>query len=128
MSATNHANKCKKVYEVEQELRDDGWFVFRRTSPHGLFHIIGFKAGKTILVQVARLHSWSDKSFNQEMCKVQEFAQDEIVRPDTIIHLYFWVNNRGWKKFYVDSEGNYIQFEDYGAFHYRMKKNTTEKV
>lgn len=128
MSSTNHASKTKKVYEVEQELRDDGWFVFRRTAPHGLFHVIGYKNGKNILVQVARLHSWTDKAFNQEMCKVQEFAQGNIAKDDVIVHLYFWVNNRGWKKFYVDSNGEYIQFEDYGAFHYRMKNNTDNKV
>lgn len=123
MTRTSHANKCAKVYEVENELRGEGFFAFRRTSPHGLFHIVAMKKGKMSMYQVARLHKFTEGSFNKEMSKVIEFVQSDVAPRDTKFFVFFWVNHRGWMKYEVHRDGHYDLIEDFGYNHFRRKNN-----
>jgi len=120
---TNHASKCKKVYEAEATLKDRGYFVFRRTSPHGLFHIIGFHQKETIMVQVLRLHSFNFADINNEMVKIQDHLFSGNFPEDAEMELWVWVNNKGWIKYHIGHEtGKFYKFEDYGTNDFRKKK------
>lgn len=123
MSSTNHANRCKKVYEAEKILQDEGGFVFRRTSPHGLFHVISMKDGVTTFVHVVRLHRFTEHNFNNEMIKVMDFAQSTVSPNNSIMELWIWINHRGWMKYKVSRQGTYELYEDFGYHHYRMTKH-----
>ena len=119
---TNHASKCKKVYEVEAQLKGEGYFVFRRTSPHGLFHIVAFKQGVTKLVQVLRLHSFNFADINNELVKIQDILETDHFNEQTDWELYVWVNNKGWIKYFFDKDGRFYKFEDYGTNDFRKAK------
>lgn len=122
MKKTNHASKCQKVYGVEQELKSQGHWVFRRTSPHGLFHVIGFKQGKTTMVQVLRLHSFNFKDINNELVKIQEFIELEQHPEKTDLELWVWVNNKGWIKYFFTPDGRFHKYQDYGTNDFRKPK------
>jgi hypothetical protein len=120
---TNHASKCKKVYETEAFLKDKGYFVFRRTSPHGLFHVIGFKGKETLMVQVLRLHSFNFADINNEMVKIQDHLDSDNFPDNSELELWVWVNNKGWIKYYIGQEtGKFHKYEDYGTNDFRKKK------
>lgn len=118
-----HPSKCKKVYEAEAILKDDGYFVFRRTSPHGLFHIVAFSPSHIKMVQVLRLFKFNFNDINNELVKMQDFvfsgrAPQEVMEQE----LWVWVNDKGWVKYKMDNEGNFEKFEDYGTNDFRKKK------
>lgn len=119
---TNHASKCKKVYECEAILKSEGGFVFRRTSPHGLFHVISFKAGVTKFVQVLRLHSFNFADINNELVKIQDVVEKDHFNEQTDWELWVWVNNKGWIKYFFDNKGRFYKFEDYGTNDFRKAK------
>ena len=125
--ATKHPSKVKKVYEVEQELRSEGYFVFRKTQPHGLFHVLGFERGHVLAVQVLRLFQFNFNDVNKELCKIQEFMMAERAPYEVMrVQLWVWVNNKGWVKYSMDSEGKFEKFEDYGTNDFRKKKTKEE--
>lgn len=122
--ATGHPSKVKKVYEVEQELKDDGYFVFRKTQPHGLFHVLGFSPNKIKMVQVLRLYKFNFNDINKELVKVQDFAfSGRAPRQFIETELWVWVNNKGWIKYAMDENGDFEKFEDYGTNDFRKKGN-----
>lgn len=122
MTKAKHPSKTKKVYEVEKEFRDNDWFVFRRTSPHGLFHIIAMKDGEMKMIQVERWNKFKEKHFNNAMIKIMDFAEKSTAPTHTSYEMWVWLNNRGWMKYTIDEFGNYQLFETYGFQHFRMKK------
>jgi hypothetical protein len=113
------ANRKKKLFEVEQELRSEGWFTFHRGNLHGLFHILAFNAQKLLLVQVLRVHKFNFIDVNKELSKVQEFVLDENYPRDAVIELWVWVNHKGWVKYRFDSEGNFRKFDDFANNHFK---------
>lgn len=125
---TNHASKCKKVYEAEALLKDQGHFVFRRTSPHGLFHVIAFKGDVTKFVQVLRVRKFNFPDVNNELVKIQQFiSEGNYPKDNTDWELHVWVNNKGWIKYFFTPDGQFFKFEDYGTNDFRKKKNVVEK-
>ena len=116
---SNHANRKKKVYEVEQELRDLGYFTFHRGNAHGLFHVVAFHPTHCLFIQVGRLQKFNYKDINEELSKAQEFILQGLA-PYAQVEVWIWVNNRGWLKFSFDKEGNFNKFDDYGTHHFRM--------
>lgn len=127
--ATKHPSKCKKVYEAEDVLKSEGYFVFRRTSPHGLFHIIAFSPNKIKLVQVIRLFKFNFDDVNNELVKMQDFVFSGRAPQDVLEReLWVWINNRGWIKYSMDEQGDFEKFEDFGTNDFRKKKQTGEKV
>jgi hypothetical protein len=124
---TNHGSKCKKVYEAEAILKDKGLFVFRRTSPHGLFHIVALQPSGVSLYQVIRLHSFNFSDINDELVKVQDFVMSENYPENSEMELWVWVNNKGWIKYFFTSNGQFHKYEDYGTNDFRKKKKLVEK-
>jgi hypothetical protein len=123
---TNHSSKCKKVYECEQAFKDEGCFVFRRTSPHGLFHVIAIDKWEVKLVQVLRVKKFNFSDVNNELVKIQDFvlAGNYPVKADVVeCELWVWVNNKGWVKYFFDKLGRFHKFEDYGTNDFRKKKD-----
>jgi hypothetical protein len=120
---TNHASKCKKVYEAEAVLKDKGHFVFRRTSPHGLFHVVAFKDGVTTMVQVLRVKKFNFTDVNNELVKIQDFIESGHSPEQTDWELWVWVNHRGWVKYFFSPDGEFHKYEDYGNNHFRKAKN-----
>lgn len=118
----NQANRKKKVYDVEQELRGLGYFTFHRGNLHGLFHVVAFHPTHCLMVQVKRLHKYRHQDIEKELAKVQEFIIDDGF---SYAHyeLWVWVNSRGWIKFRFNEQGDFKKFEDYGTHHHRMKAN-----
>ncbi|RXF11093.1 hypothetical protein EG878_14655 [Enterococcus faecalis] len=122
----NHAYRAAKVYEVEHQLKDEGYYVFRRTSPHGLFHVLGLKDGKLTMIQVERLHKFNENAFNNSMIKVVEFAQEQNYPEGTSIELWIWINHRGWMKYKLRNDGQFLLYEDFGWNHFRSKDQIKE--
>lgn len=121
---TNHASKCKMVYRAEAILKDEDYFVFRRTSPHGLFHIIAMKGEHNLkMVQVLRLHSFNFADINNELVKIQDFVMSKN-SPENVTdwELWTWINNKGWIKYYFTVDGSFEKFEDYGTNDFRKAK------
>lgn len=118
----HQASRAKKVYEAEATLKDEGFFVFRRTSAHGLFHLVAMNQNQVKLIQVSALKKYNKKLVEEELAKVQGFVLDKIV-PQAKTELWIWVSHRGWIKFFFDGTGRYTKFEDYGTHHHRMKCN-----
>jgi hypothetical protein len=119
----NSANRKKKLFEVEQELRSQGWFTFHRGNLHGLFHVMAFNEYNLLLVQVQRLHKWNFNDVNKELSKVQEFVMAGEYPENAIIQLWVWVNHKGWVKYNFRGDGQFYKFEDCGNNHFRKKKN-----
>lgn len=121
----NSANRKKKVYEVEQELRSDGWFTFHRGNSHGLFHVVAMK-DHLRFIQILRLHKFNFHDINKELSKVQQFIQDGPYPEGTEFELWVWLNNKGWVK-YLFRGDQYRKYEDCGDHHFRKKKNIENK-
>lgn len=119
----NSANRKKKLFEVEQELRSQGWFTFHRGNLHGLFHVMAFDSNNLLLVQVLRLHKWNFNDINKELAKVQEFVLEGDYPDNSLIELWVWLNHKGWVKYSFRSDGQYRKYEDCGDHHFRKKKN-----
>jgi hypothetical protein len=122
----NYAKNKKKVYDIEKELKEQGYFTIRRGNAHGLFHIVALSPSHVLLVQALRLHKFNYKDINKELVKIQDFVLSEKA-PYARCELWVWVNNRGWIKFRFDSLGNFHKYEDFGFHHYRKKNNFYEK-
>jgi hypothetical protein len=118
----DQANRKKKVYDVEKELRGLGYFTFHRGNLHGLFHVVAFHPTHCLMVQVKRLHKYRHREIEIELAKVQQFILDSGF-PYAKYELWVWVNSRGWLKFSFDHTGSFNKFEDYGTHHHRMKGN-----
>jgi hypothetical protein len=119
----NSANRKKKLFEVEQELRSQGWFTFHRGNLHGLFHVMAFNDHSLRLIQVQRLHKWNFNDVNAELSKVQEFVMYEAYPENAVIELWIWLNHKGWVKYVFRQDGQFKKYEDCGAHHFRKKKN-----
>ena len=122
----HQASRAKKVYEAEKTLQDEGFFVFRRTSAHGLFHIVAMNKTQAKLIQVSALKKYNKKLVEEELAKVQAFILDKTV-PFAKVELWIWVSHRGWIKFIFFGNGNFKKIEDYGTHHHRMSANTDPK-
>lgn len=119
-----HPSKTKVIYEAERVLKGDGYFVFRRTQPHALFHVIAFSFNEVKMVQVLRLKKFNFKEINRELCKVQQFIEQEQAPKENLkCELWVWLNDKGWVKYNVHLDGSFEKFEDCGDHHFRKKNN-----
>lgn len=123
----NSANRKKKVYEIEQELRSNGWFTFHRGNLHGLFHVMAFNATETLMIQVLRLHKFNFHDVNKELSKVQQFVLEGKYPPMYAFELWVWLNHKGYVKYRFNPDGTFYKYEDCGFHHFRKKNNRDTK-
>jgi hypothetical protein len=119
----NSANRKKKLFEIEQELRSAGWFTFHRGNLHGLFHVMAFNDQYTLMIQVLRLHKFNFHDVNKELAKVQEFVIDGDYPENYVFELWVWLNHKGWVKYSFRADGAFYKYEDCGQHHFRKKNN-----